>query len=330
MTATPGACLMCGSSSLRPLFDGVRDHYGIATTEYRFVRCGRCCSAILDPLPPPDTLQRFYPDEYTFKQPESSEPFLRRALRGLEWHAFYQPIYRKRVRAFRRLTGLVSGRVIEVGCGSGLFLRALASAGYAADGVETSDADVFYARRRLRLSVFHGQLADFAMADDSYDAAFLVYVLEHVPSPGETLRAVHRILRPGGWVLAGLPVIDSIQGRLLGRRWSQVTEAPRHLSLPSDAGARWLLTAAGFVDVRSTPMPLIDNAGAIALSVLPGAATTRAYRSTGVGALMARRWAGALLMLPALGVALAERLPWSAGPRAGLMLYCARKPGGPR
>jgi len=43
---------------------------------------------------------------------------------------FSRPNYLQRLRIYRRLTGLASDLVLEVGCGSGLFLRLLAEAGY--------------------------------------------------------------------------------------------------------------------------------------------------------------------------------------------------------
>lgn len=319
------SCLICDSGRLELLYQGVRDHFGIATDAYSFLRCKECGSATLDPLPASHTLPLLYPPDYTFKADEPDQSTLRRLLRAVEWHAFYRPVYQQRLNTFRRLTGLASGLILEVGCGNGLFLRLLARAGYDAEGMDISEADVAYARDQLALRVFHGTLEDLTFAADRYDAVLLVSVLEHVPDPPDTVRQVFRILRPGGWIVVSVPVIDSWQAKLLGPRWGAVTEAPRHLMIPSCAGVGRLLTAAGFSDVRSAPMPVADNAGLIALSLLPGAATPRSYGRAGSFTLVLRRAAGALLILPALLVALAERVPGVSGPRSGTMMFCARK-----
>ncbi|MFQ5897598.1 MAG: class I SAM-dependent methyltransferase [Candidatus Methylomirabilia bacterium] len=320
------SCLVCGSARLGPLYREVRDRYGVASGTYAFLRCDECGSATLDPVPATAVIPALYPRQYTFKVPQPEDAPLLRLQRALEWRAFYLPIYRQRARTFRRLTGLVSGRLLEVGCGSGLFLRHLAAAGYEVEGVDTSEPDVDYARGRLGLPVHLGELRDLPAPDGSYDAVLLFSVLEHVPHPLGTVRETFRMLKPKGWIVLAVPVIDSWQAKLLGRWWGQVTEAPRHLMIPSSAGVRRLLRTAGFRDVRSAPGPLIDNAGVIALSILPGAATPRSYgRSSSLG-LILRRSAGALLILPSLLLALAERLP-VAGRRAGTMVFCGRKPG---
>ena len=321
------ACLFCGSTALESLYEGIRDHYGIDEGTHRFVRCRGCGSAMLDPLPSPEHLAALYSSDYTFK-PEPARSALLRFLQMIEWRCFYEPGYRRRVALLRRLTGLGSGLVLEAGCGSGLFLRHLREAGYAVEGVETSKADVAYARERLGLTVFEGTLETLPLESGRYEAVVMVYVLEHIPDPAATLARIRSLLKPGGWAVLGLPVMDSGQARWLGARWSAVTEAPRHVAIPSAAGARRLLETAGFEDIRWAPSPLGENAGHIALSLLPAAATPSSYGKAGEPGLLVRRVAGALLMLPSLLLAAAERLPGGADARAGTMFFCGRRPGG--
>jgi len=321
------ACLFCGSRVLAPLYEGIRDHYGVAEGTHRFLRCEECGSATLDPLPTPERLLALYSSDYTFKPAPEEPEGLRRLLQTIEWRCFYEPGYRRRVALIRRLTGLRHGLVLEAGCGSGLFLRHLRKEGYTVEGVETSAADVAYARQRLGLTVFEGSLESLRLEPGCYDAVILIYVLEHIPDPAATLARIRTLLKPGGWAVLGLPVMDSGQARWLGARWSAVTEAPRHVAIPSVAGARRLLESAGFDNIRWAPSPLGENAGHIALSLLPAAATPRAYAGTAGGHMVARRAAGALLMLPSLVLAAVERLPGGSAATAGTMFFCGRRPG---
>jgi SAM-dependent methyltransferase len=315
---------MCGSQRLTTLYEAVRDRSGIAAATSRFLACEECRSATLDALPEPGTIAGLYPSDYTFKAADTQPSPARRLLARLEWWLFYRSACRRRLRIVRQLTGLVEGRILEVGCGSGLFLRFLADAGYDVEGVELSATDAEYARQRLGLRVFQGSLESLELEPGHYDAVLLVYVLEHIPDPLRTLSAIARVLKPGGWVVAGLPVLDSGQSRLLGQRWAAVTEAPRHVAIPSFEGARRLLARAGFRDIRATPAPLLENAGHVALSFLPLATTPRAWGGRGSLSLLARRLAGAVAMLPGLAVAAAERVPGAAGVRTGTMIFCGR------
>jgi len=73
-------------------------------------------------------------------------------------------------------------------------------------------------------------VAGLAEADGSvYDVVALFDVLEHLPTPLETLRWVAGRLAPGGRVVVGVPNIESMEFRLLGVRWFAL-ELPRHLT----------------------------------------------------------------------------------------------------
>jgi SAM-dependent methyltransferase len=318
------ACLVCRGTSLTPLHERVRDHYGVATGTYRFLRCAGCGSATLDPIPTADALTALYSDDYTFKPPEPSAG-LRGLLAALEWRLFYRRGYVERLGLIRCLTGLGGGRVLEIGCGSGLFLHVLREAGWEVTGLDTSKADVDYARERFGLEVTRGTVEALAGERGRWDLVVMVYVLEHIATPAETLGLVFDLLRPGGWLVLGLPVLDSLQARVLGRRWSAITEAPRHVVLPSFEGARRLLAGAGFEDLRWAPAPLLENAGHVALSLLPGAATPRSWGRLGVLGSVARRAAGALMLLPGLAVAGLERWPGGERARTGTMFFAGRR-----
>ena len=198
------ACLFCGSAALEPLYEGIRDHYGIDQETRRFIRCRDCGSAILDPLPSPEELAALYSSDYTFK-PTPGSSALRRFLQTVEWRCFYEPGYRRRVALIRELTGLRAGLVLEVGCGSGLFLRHLRMAGYAVEGVETSKGDVAYARESSGLTVFEGALEELPLEPARYDAVVMVNVLEHIPDPAATLARIHTVLKPGDGQCWGFP-----------------------------------------------------------------------------------------------------------------------------
>lgn len=320
-------CLICGSGKLGMLYDHVRDRYGVAAGEYRFLHCHDCGSATLEPLPGPDEIAGLYPEQYTFKRPAAGNSKLRGFLASLEWRLFYAPTYRRRVAIFRRLTGLRRGRVLEIGCGSGLLLAHFRDAGYEVEGVELSAADAAHGHARYGLPIRVGRVETLPLERGGYDGVVLVNVLEHILDPAVLVRRAYDVLRPGGCLVAGVPVVDSAYARLLGRRWGAVTEAPRHVSIPSFAGTVGLLQGAGFDEVTSAPGPLSERAGGLVLSLLPSAATTLSYRRPSALAGVVHRGAAALLMGPALALAALEQLPWHRPRRTEMMLFCGRKPG---
>jgi|RhiMetdeSRZDD1v2_1073273.scaffolds.fasta_scaffold06269_8 SAM-dependent methyltransferase len=321
-------CLICGSTSLGALYEGIRDRYGVADGEYRFLRCHACGSATLDAPPAAEDVAALYPARYTFNRADGERSGLRATLAALEWRLFYEPTYRRRVTLFRRLTGLRQGRVLEIGCGPGLLLAQLRDAGYDVEGVELSAADATQGRERYGLAIREGRVETLSLEHDRYDAVVMMNVVEHILDPAAVVARAYEVLRPGGWVVAGVPVVDSPYARLLGASWGAVTEAPRHVSIPSFEGTVGLLRRAGFAEVGSAPAPLAERAGGLVLSLLPSAATTVSYGRQASLSGVARRCAAALMMAPALVLAGLEELPWHRPRRTEMMLFCGRKPDG--
>jgi ubiquinone/menaquinone biosynthesis C-methylase UbiE len=100
------------------------------------------------------------------------------------------------------------GHVLEVGCGAGRFLRALAAArpGLALAGCDVSRATL--ARLAALAPGIETRLASadaIPARDAEFDAVLLLDVLEHVAEPRAMLAEIRRVLVPGGVLHAHIP-----------------------------------------------------------------------------------------------------------------------------
>jgi 2-polyprenyl-6-hydroxyphenyl methylase/3-demethylubiquinone-9 3-methyltransferase len=130
---------------------------------------------------------------------------------------------------------LEGARVLDVGCGGGKFLSLLASAGANSRGIELSDFRVAYARSRLGVSVDNYPVEhDFWQLHhrEEFDAVTLWDVIEHVNFPVETIGAISRLLRPGGFLLMDTPCRESLFHQL-GVAEYRATWGRRHVLLSS-------------------------------------------------------------------------------------------------
>lgn len=146
-------------------------------------------------------------------------------------------------RSYRR-----GGRLLDVGCGAGTFLRAAARAGWVAEGVEVS-ATAAEHNRAAGFKVFNGELAEARYPEGHFDVVIASEVLEHVAEPREMLREILRVLRPGGLLWATTPNGRGLSAHTLGLDWSAVSP-PEHLHLFSRRAAASLLEDVGFRSVR--------------------------------------------------------------------------------
>lgn len=128
----------------------------------------------------------------------------------------------------------LTGRVLEIGFGSGLNLEHLGPGVTAVDAVEPSDLGWARSGERRRTSPLpvtriglDGQAVE--APDGSYDSALVTFSLCTIPDPALALGEVRRLLRPGGTLaflehgLSPEPKVarwqrrlDPIQGRVAG------------------------------------------------------------------------------------------------------------------
>lgn len=90
------------------------------------------------------------------------------------------------------------GRVLDVGCGGGWFLRVAADRGWDAVGVDLSPVAVRRAREILGVDAREGTVEAQAFAAGTFDLVTLWNVLEVIPDPLALLRAARPLVRPGG------------------------------------------------------------------------------------------------------------------------------------
>lgn len=241
------ACDLCGSVDTRRVYR-VRDtNYGTAG-EFDIVQCAACRLVYLNPRPDSARHAEIYP-EATY------DPFGEID----QVHPRPNAMQRARARGLTRIIG--TGRVLDVGCGTGLFLQAMRDAGWECRGVEPSPRASEFARTRLQLDVRQGTLFDVD-ATESFDLITFWDVLEHTPSPRAVLGRAHELLLPRGFVAISLPNWDSIERRIFGAEWIAL-DAPRHFYHFAPNTLRRLLSACGFeivsLDARAPVMSLASN-----------------------------------------------------------------------
>jgi len=171
--------------------------------------------------------------------------------------------------------GLAAGHVcLDVGCGPGYVAAAMARRVGTDGRVHGIDVNAdFIERSRVvaaeasqhEICTFHHVTDDrLPLPDDTVDRAIAKNVLEYVPDLGTTLTEIHRVLRPGGRLLAldsdwGFVVVEPLavdEVRDLFR-----AAAPAFREPYVGRRLRGAFRAAGFTDVDVTVTAGVDVAG---------------------------------------------------------------------
>src|SRR5262249_8132268 len=149
---------------------------------------------------------------------------------------------------FLRKCGLTGGKIMDVGCGAGLFLRALDAECWDRFGVETgSEASRLAAEALGADRIFNSSLIEARPGTAAaFDVITMWSALEHMNHPRSNLAEAKRLVRPGGTIIVQVPNAASYQARIFKGSWFAL-DVPRHryhFSLPvlkrllSDSGFR--------------------------------------------------------------------------------------------
>jgi SAM-dependent methyltransferase len=188
-------------------------------------------------------------------------------LAALEDESFW---FRARNRLLVRLTRQISepgDRFLEIGCGTGYVLRALAGeCGLSVTGSELFEEGLEFARQRLPDAEFSVLDAREMPYREEFDVAGAFDVLEHIDDDVGVLRGLHGALRPGGHLLITVP-----QHRWL---WSDADDYAHHVRRYRRRELLERVESAGFDVLR---------ASSFVTSLMPLMLASRLRRGSGEG-----------------------------------------------
>lgn len=224
------ACNLCGGTAWETLEEAAAA---------RVVRCA-CGLVFVTPQPDRSTIERAYGPEYYSPWQEQA------ALRASIWRRRLED-----VEAIRP----PPGHLLDVGCGTGVFLRCARERGWRVTGTELS-AYACQEARREGIPVLQGELWEVGVPTASCDVVTAWHVVEHVGDPKRLMQECHRVLKPGGWLLLATPNMDDHLFRIaywLARGHRPPLYEPKerelHLFYFSPRTLRTLLQSTGFHDV---------------------------------------------------------------------------------
>jgi SAM-dependent methyltransferase len=166
-------------------------------------------------------------------------------LAGLEDRSFwFRARNRLIVQAVNKLAS-PGDRFLEVGCGTGYVLRALAEeCGLEVTGSEMLGDGLEHARRRVPQATLVELDAREMSYDKQFDLAGAFDVLEHIEDDTRALRGLHRALRPGGALVITVPQHP--------RLWSDADEHAHHVRRYRRSELVERVRNAGFEEIRTT------------------------------------------------------------------------------
>ena len=204
----------------------------------------------ISPKPSKEELRKYYADKY-YQEPlgqyasSYSDEEIRYFRLKAQEHAFILGRH-----------GLTCGSMLEIGCGEGWGLQYYADAGWQVTGIDYSD----YAVKRFNPGVADRVIkADFIEfldgSTERFDFIIAQNVLEHVPDPTATARALHGVLNAQSICVINVPNdFSALQKELLDKNFIDRefwVAPPDHLNYFSHESLQNLMLHCGFACLLS-------------------------------------------------------------------------------
>ena len=238
VTLTLRNCAVCGSTRKKLLFEQKFTTVGLLEG-YNVVVCEQCGFAFADHLPGQADFDRYYRDlsKYEYQHRDGKES------------SFDEARLHEIAAALSGLIPNKEGRILEIGCSTGLLLSLLKAKGYSnVWGLDPSPVCAASAQELYGVTVFTKPLSDLAKSQERFDFLLLVGVLEHIRNLEEALGTLHQVLSKSARVYLDVP--DATE-------FASVPDAPfqqfsmEHINFFSEASLANLMRSHGFECVFS-------------------------------------------------------------------------------
>jgi len=213
-------CINCSGSNFSFVY-AAKDRFHKLPGKFEIVRCQECGIYYTNPQLPENAIEEYYPENYICFVPTIDEES-----NSLKRFDQLVAMSKRRKQIEKRIVGNV-GKILDVGCATGIFLNEMKNHGWDCYGVEPNEKAALYAREKLDVPINNGTLDDSQFPDNYFDVITLWDVLEHVREPNVTLAECYRIIKPGGLIFLSLPNSNSVERHIFNQYWLG-WDVPRH------------------------------------------------------------------------------------------------------
>ncbi len=236
-------CPLCSSSTIKPVLSA-RDHT-VSKETFSIWECETCTARFTQDVPDQNEIGHYYISEDYISHTETKQGFINRA-----YHAVREFTLQQKKKLVSRYAGVSKGDILDIGCGTGAFLKVMQDAGWTVQGLEPDQGARELAASR-GVSVLPAEALQGLTS--THNAISMWHVLEHVHDLHGYLEKINLLLKPGGRLFIAVPNFTSADAVAYGESWAAY-DVPRHLYHFSPASMKPLMALHGMAIESMEPM----------------------------------------------------------------------------
>lgn len=150
------------------------------------------------------------------------------------------------------------GLLLDVGAGTGVFLKIAQLKGYKIKGNDISPFAIKHLRDR-KISCYPGPIGKNIFPKEKFDLITAWDVIEHITNPRQIMNALNYALKKGGYLFLTTPNTASFDAKIFGWNWYGYKKIPEHVLFFNKNSINKLLNSTGFESLEIIPWGFVRN-----------------------------------------------------------------------
>ena len=236
-------CPVCQNNTFTEYLN-VQD-FTVSQEKFSIQACKNCGFKFTNPRPDLTQIGDYYKAESYISHTNTSKGLISKL-----YHSVRKYTLKGKLNLINRLIPR-KGKLLDVGCGTGMFLNVCRENGWTVNGIEPDNGARQIAEQINKAAIKTEVLTSFK--NETFDIITMWHVLEHVHLLNETVDWLKERLSNSGYLIIAVPNLESKDAEIYQEYWAAY-DVPRHLYHFSQKSIKQLFEQKGFSLKETLPM----------------------------------------------------------------------------
>jgi 2-polyprenyl-3-methyl-5-hydroxy-6-metoxy-1,4-benzoquinol methylase len=213
-------CPVCKNTKLQNTL--VAKDFTVSNENFTIVKCITCTHMFTQNVASQNEIGKYYASENYISHSDTQKGFVNKL-----YHTIRKKTLVAKQNLLQKETGLQTGNVLDIGCGTGAFLNTMQTAGWNIQGLEPDYTARLKAKELYNIEAESSEKI-FEKEAYAYDAITMWHVLEHVHELQEYIAQQKKMIRTKGKIFIAVPNYTSYDAKYYKEYWAAY-DVPRHL-----------------------------------------------------------------------------------------------------
>jgi len=243
---TINTCPLCGGTHLVKKMT-CTDFYA-SGEQFDLLQCENCGFQFTQGFPVEKEIGKYYETPDYISHSDTKKGMMNEL-----YHLVRSRMLQKKAQLINNITGKTSGKILDIGTGTGYFSHTMQQKGWQVEAIEKSEQARSFAKKNFNLDIKDDSgLNDFSSG--SFDVITLWHVMEHLEHLNETWERLHELLKDDGCLVVAVPNCSSYDAQKYKEFWAAY-DVPRHLWHFTPDSIKKFGEKHNFTLVNHLPMP---------------------------------------------------------------------------